>query len=107
MRPTRQLWCALAVAALARVVAAQPITHASPNARREAALPAVSSMRNASDAATLVRRLLFLDEEDDGVTLGDSLVRRYPASERLGESGARWTPRTRRFDCLATRHSIA
>src|SRR5262245_35742389 len=46
-------------------------------------LPAVSSVKTATEAAALVRRLYFVGEHNDGIALGDSLRRRFPSDTRL------------------------
>jgi thiol-disulfide isomerase/thioredoxin len=46
-------------------------------------LPAVSSIKTATDAAALVRRLYFVGQHNDGTALGDSLTRRFPRDSRL------------------------
>ena len=45
--------------------------------------PAASTIKTAADAGTILRRLYFIRDYNDGVALGDTLVRRFPKDMRV------------------------
>src|SRR5262245_15207261 len=73
---------AIAVAVLSVMLTAEARGQAG-NVPTTYPLPAVSSIKTATNAAALVRRLYFVGQHNDGITLGDSLTRRFPRDSRL------------------------
>ena len=45
--------------------------------------PAASTIKTAADAGTILRRLYFIRDYNDGVALGDTLMRRFPKDMRV------------------------
>jgi thiol-disulfide isomerase/thioredoxin len=83
MKASLRSSCAVA-AALHAVLASATFAQARPKPVPVTfPLPSAASVATAADAVALVRRLYFIGEQNDGVALGDSLMRRFPRDTRL------------------------